>query len=227
MHEAGRKMIVPLMGQLNHTQYFKAILLDIERYRFRAPEEVKKFARSHLSFGTRTGSLEGPDFLVENSIKRIKPCITGHSKENIMVATRLAEEKTQLRDMVLCNAGHKPMTYRRERKPTVLHNTLKLCSKDISKYNPFMSSDNQLRKINGDILPESSRIDLMHSSGLEDCKKFLKDHKTLPKRVKLQFQEQMKDNTTYEEDDTDQMIATDIATSLDEDDVATGLDEDE
>lgn len=185
-HAAGTKILLPFLGSLNHSDYFKAECLNIERYNYRCPTEIQQLNRNHFSFGNEEGSMEGPDFLCEGTIKDLKPGITSNTLEGFQVATSLVGNKYSLRDTIYRETGHSQITYDLQRAPTNFTSAIAAISKDCKDMNPFHMHD-QYQRLDGTKLPESSEIDRLFTKGKKDCEDFIMKRIT-PKVVPLKYQ---------------------------------------
>jgi hypothetical protein len=215
-HAAGRKAILPIMGSLNHLDYFKAMLKDIERYQFLCPPSIQKFHRTHFTFSSKEGTNEGGDFLMEGSINSLKPLIDSNTLEGFQAATALVDTNYSFRDVVWENIGHRKVRSRSlERKPEKYERAILSCCEQTKSMNPFVvdsGKENVMFSLDGKSkLNETSRVDELLEKGQEDCRAFL-ESRAKPTRVPLAYQERREDGQFADDNDnTDSQCHDDLA----------------
>ncbi|KAJ1437220.1 hypothetical protein B484DRAFT_241378 [Ochromonadaceae sp. CCMP2298] len=79
VHEAGRKVLLPLVSMLKHRTYTKAVTRDMWEYNWACSPEVRQDRYSFFSIGSRADNKECCDFHVEDQVKNLKKWVTQES----------------------------------------------------------------------------------------------------------------------------------------------------
>jgi hypothetical protein len=189
VYNAGRKCLLPLMGILNHTLYFRYMVRDMFVYDWACAEEVRLEHKLHFSEGSRVDNKETPDFHVEDVAKGMKSMNTQDNAMGFQASALLAGVGKELEAMIFKQAGRTPPRYDQPRKTTRLTQTL-AATRKLMKPLRLFELDRGLttvRTITGkELLAEGLDLASLLQVGDKDTKAFIdSSFQTLPKRVIL------------------------------------------
>ncbi|KAJ1414600.1 hypothetical protein B484DRAFT_467369, partial [Ochromonadaceae sp. CCMP2298] len=205
VYNAGRKLLIPLMGILNHTLYFRYMVRDLFVFEWACAEEVRLEHKQHFSEGSRKDNKETPDFHMEDVVKDMKAMNTQDSAMGFQAAALLAGVGKGMEAMLFKQAGRTPPRHDQARKQTMLVQTLAATRKLMAPLCLFQL-DPTLRTVRTitrtELLAEGLDLASLLTVGNAQTKTFIDSgFKILPKRVVLRG-ERVKARQQGEEEDT-------------------------
>ncbi|KAJ1441516.1 hypothetical protein B484DRAFT_390681 [Ochromonadaceae sp. CCMP2298] len=170
VHDAGRKMLLPLCIMLRHRTYTRAVVRDLFEYGVACSPEVREDRIKHFSIGSTDDNKECPDFHMEHGVGNLKRFLTQDTPFGFQVAAAMSKIGPSLRHMIFREAGKKPPRTEQPRTQPALGRTLKKAKAAMRSVKPFaiVPGRKEVRTLDGrEALDPATDVNTLLSNG--DC----------------------------------------------------------
>ncbi|KAJ1425019.1 hypothetical protein B484DRAFT_432222 [Ochromonadaceae sp. CCMP2298] len=195
VHDAGRKMLVPLCIMLRHRTYTRAVIKDLFEYGVACPREVREDRIKYFSIGSADDNKECPDFHMEHEVGKLKKFLTQDSAFGFQVAAAMSTIGASLRYMIFREAGKKPPRTEQPRTQPALWRTLKKAKAAMRSVQPFaiVPGRKEVRTLDGrEALDPLTDVNTLMTNGDYGIQCYIRSgFKDMPPGITLRTQKKM------------------------------------